>query len=332
MTLRDSPSFDKQGYWPNTPSQWREPTVDDCTWYAGEFAFQAADVKHRNYHPVNDIRLKSADNTGGTTVAYMMQFTEQFWPDDSLMTAYYGSFGAGEIRDRLSKGATFVVGGDYEQLPLHYRRWTNNDEFNHAVAIRFYDEGTDRTAMYDPLGGGPTYREYDGEWISLEALLKGYWWRGGKGWVAGITAPYREERIMKPFVGIDGAELELRVKERTYVYNGPSAGSAIERRIWKDTNWWPTIGRAVGGWFLILWTDSETKDLRWGYVHREDIVEKRNIERTEPTGEVDPDLVAQIENLQLEVDRLKNVSVALQQVSEERLAVINTVRDVVRAK
>ena len=322
MDLRDTPSFDKFGYWPNTPSQWREPTVDDCTWYAGEFAFQAADVKHRNYHPVNDIRKESADNTGGTTVHYMTQFMYGWWPRDAELHAYYGSFGEERIIDMLEKGATFIVGGDYEKLPVHYRRWTNNDHFNHAVAIRFYDANTERTAMYDPLGGGPQRSEYDGEWINLERLLSGYWWRGGNGWVAGVVGRYKKDKIVKPFMKPEEVTRQLRAKSRSFIYEGPSTLSPLERRIWSDKNWWATLGRAEGGWFLILWRDKENNEVRWGYIHRDDILEQREVQPCLTSDPAD-DLVAQVENLQSEVDRLKNLT-------SQQLTVINAVRAVVK--
>ena len=329
MSLRDTPKFGSFGYWPNTPSQWREPSVDDCTWYAGEFAFQAADVKHRNYHPVNDIRTKSADNKGGTTVLYMTTFMYNWWPSDARLHAYYGSFGESRIIDMLGGGATFIVGGDYEKLPLHYRRWTNNDNFNHAVAIRFYDPDTERVAMY---GGGPQRSEYDGEWIKLDALLNGYWWRGGNGWVAGVVGPYREEPIVKPFIDPEDATRELRVRARSFVYDGPSTLSPLNRRIWSDTKWWPVIGRAQGGWFLILWRDADDESVRFGYIHRDDVLEQRDVQRTGSSGELDPELMQQLELAKTEIQSLEASLEVARKTSEERLAVINTVRDVVRAR
>ena len=319
-TLRDNPPFSDFGWWPNTPSQWREPTVDDCTWYAGEFAFQAADIKHRNYHPVNDIRNKSADTKGGTTVQYMTSFMYDFWPRDARLHAYYGSFGENRIIDMLEKGATFIVGGDYEKLPVHYRRWTNNDLFDHAVAIRFYDADRERTAMYDPLGGGVARQPYDGEWISLEALLRGYWWRGGSGWVAGVVGPYREEPIVKSFVRPEEASRELRSKARSYVYEGPSTLSPLERRIWSDQNWWPVIGRAAGGWFLILWRDKESNEMRHGYIHRDDVLEQREVEQPPVAAE---GILQRVSDLEAEVARLTHVS-------QLQADVINTVRAAVK--
>ena len=328
-TLRDDPQFGVFGYWPNTPSQWREPTVDDCTWYAGEFAFQAADVKHRNFHPVNDIRKKSADNKGGTTVSYMTNFMGEWWPKDAAISYAYGTWSESRIIHMLESGATFIVGGDYEELPLHYRRWTNNDYFNHAVALRFYDADRERTAMYDPLGGGPTRQPYDGEWIKLDALLNGaYWWRSGTGYAAGAVAANRGAAMRKGFIDGEDARRELRVKKGTFVQEEPSPVSPVSRRIYSDSKWWKVLGRFTGGWFLITW---ENEGNQYGYVHHSAITEQRSVDPKNTTS-ADPELMQQLVLAQDEVQRLEASLNVARETSKERLAVINTVRDVVRVK
>ena len=184
MALRDKPR--PSIYWPNTPSQWREPTVDDCTWYAVEFGFQAASKDHLSMHPVNDLRNHSSDTIGGTPVPVALREVYRLWPKDQGAEYRYGLFSRTEIRRMLKDGKTIIWGGDYEKLPKHYRRWTYNDTFDHAMASRDFRTnglGTDVTFLYDPLGGGPQRDFYDGEWISLDALLDFSWGANGKEYV-----------------------------------------------------------------------------------------------------------------------------------------------------
>lgn len=319
MALRDSPPFKQFGYWPNTPSQWREPTVDDCTWYAGEFAFQAADDRHRNFHPVKDFRIHSADNTGGTTIEYMMKFMGKRWPDNAKLVYAYGSFNEQSIVEILQQGGTFVVGGHYDNLPRHYKRWTNSNNFNHAIAVRFYDEKTERVAMYDPLGGGVQRAPYDGEWIKLETLLNGFWWTGGKGWVAGAVTPQKEGRFMKPTIDFETAATRaVRLRKGSRIRSEPSALSSKQRTVWSDNKLWPTIGR-IDGFALVTWKDAED-NWKWGYVHRTNILEEVDVQ---------PDTPAAPSDAQATIDKLAAAYDNLKETSDARLGIINKIRNIV---
>ena len=293
MALRDTPAFDQFGYWPNTPSQWREPTVDDCTWYSGEFAFQAADEYRRNFHPVNDIRNQSTDRVGGTPVDVMLRDMADFWPKDAGLDYKYGAWPKRDIRRALWTGATVVVGGDYEKLPLHYRRWTNNDYFNHAMAVRFLrtrKDGTQVTALYDPLGGGPTRQPYDGEWIAFNAIFGDedeYTWRAqaGRYWVGVVDNLHRKEQMKKVFFDAADSTREARVQSGTPVFSEPSTVAPRLKVLMDDTKWYKLIGRVNPNWFAIFSWNKELKDHEVGYVAASDIKAMQNRQPQENTDE-----------------------------------------------
>jgi hypothetical protein len=248
------------GYWPNTPSQWREPTVDDCTWYAGEFAYQAADTLHRNFHPVNDIRNQSSDRVGGTPVDVMLRDMQAFWPEDSGVGYSYGQWKLRDIKRALQSNASVVVGGDYEKLPLHYRRWTNNDYFDHAMTVRFLrrrKDGVEMTALYDPLGGGNQRDPYDGEWIPLRAIFgdeDDYTWRHRDGlWWTGVVDNRRRKDMMKRiFFDAQDTQREAQVFKGTPIYDEPTVISAKNKVLMDDTKFYKLAGRVNADWFAIF--------------------------------------------------------------------------------
>jgi hypothetical protein len=266
-----------QGYWPGTPNQFREATVDDCTWYATEFGFEAASQTHRSVHPVRELRNFSTDTVGGTPVAVAIRDTQNLWLDRERVVSTYGTRTKEQIITLLKRGAVLVYGGDYEKLPQHYRRWTNNDFFNHALATKTYDESADRTFMYDPLGGGPTFQPYDGEWISLNNVLDYCWQAGGTTYWVGVI----ENRGDEPMKSVNlnpnqPTDREVRVGKNTVVRVAPRTTSEAVRTVYSAQKWLPFIGRAPGGWRLIGWNlDESGKNI--GYVHFDDIEEVRNV-------------------------------------------------------
>lgn len=273
-TLRDNPKPD--GYWPGTPSQWREPSVDDCTWYAVEAAFESASEPHFSYHPVNRIRASSTDTEGGTPIIVALRDTLKFWPKIGDVGYTYGGESRRDVERALTSGAAVVVGGDYEKLPLHYRRWTNNDTFDHAMMHKFLYAGK-LTYLYDPLGGGPSREPYDGEWISLDALYgpdKFVWQHSPVTYTVGIVENKRETmRLNQVTVEPNMATKALRCKVGTPVYQTPTTIAPIERKIWSNKKLWATIAKGMNGWRLIVWPDSETGNTRWGWISKVDIEE-----------------------------------------------------------
>ena len=285
--LRDKPHFSNYGYWPGTPSQWREPTVDDCTWYAGEFAWEAASNTHLSMHPVNALRNKSSDRVGGTPVSVMMREMGRLWPESEGVGWSYGARGKQAIKRALWGGAVVIVGGDYEKLPYHYRRWTNNDEFDHAVAFKFLTEHG--TGFYDPLGGGRTYNPYDGEWIAFWSVFRdnGYAWeKSDDRYYVGVVQN-KEQGMSRMFVNpTQPSNRKVRVKGNTPVYVGPSVTSKRMRTIW-SARWVWHVGNTTNGWRLIQVEVDAGNGIAYGYVHKSDISEMQTV--AWPEVEVRPD-------------------------------------------
>lgn len=293
--MRDSPDFNKQGYWPGTPNQWREATVDDCTWYATEFAFEAASDPPYSVSPTL-LRSRSTDTVGGTPISVALRDVADQWPPGFGVHYIYAAFNKDDIKRALLTGATVVAGGDYENLPLYYRRWTNNDTFAHAIAHRFLLEGN-QTAMYDPLGGGPTRQPYDGEWIPFWALYSysGFTWRNGEFFWVGIVDNTRKEYDVKELtLFADAANKVVRVKRGTPVHERPTVVSPIARKIWSESATWDTVARGPWGWRLIRW-QTDAGEWLWGWVAKSDILSFGAVERPDPEPEPPTD-TAELEN------------------------------------
>jgi hypothetical protein len=280
MTLRDTPRPD--GYWPGTPSQWEEPTVDDCTWYAVEFGFEAASETHRSVHPVQGLRQFSSDTVGGTPIHVAIREANRLWPTSERVHAEYGSYDRADIERFLKAGATIIWGGDYEKLPPHYRKWTNNDVFDHAMASRgFRSFNGGQTFLYDPLGGGPLRLRYDGEWISIDALLTFNWHAGTSRYWLGVIENEGDEplRTINVFPN-HPADKEVRVRNATAVRAQPRETGERTRGFYNEDKWWPLLGNGGGGFKLIGWNlDQSNRNI--GYVHTDDIIETRAVTLTE---------------------------------------------------
>lgn len=281
-TLRDKPR--PSVYWPNTPSQWREPTVDDCTWYAVEFAFQAASDNHVSMHPVNDLRNHSIDRTGGTQVRVALSEVDRLWPKGENVGWKYGVFSKTEIRRRLKDGATIVWGGDYEKLPQHYRRWTVNDYFNHAMASRDFrinpQSGKAQTFLYDPLGGGPQRDFYDGEWINLEALYRFNWNNEEVGIVYNIGRK-TDKMIRGPIERTSSKWVHLPAGVR--VFDAP--GGQVVRTV-GNAKRYDYFGYSNGFWAIEIFVQGEPVI---AYVKKNQNFERGNWPEPEPVNPPDED-------------------------------------------
>jgi len=284
MPLRDSPPFGDYGYWPNTPSQWTQATVDDCTWYATEFAYESADPLHTSVHPVRDLRKHSTDTVGGTPVEVALRDTDRLWPTRPP-TYVYGLMGWQDIKAALRSGLVLVLGGDYEKLPEHYRRWTNNDTFDHALAIKFLrEDGTfNSVALYDPLGGGPQFDPYDGEWIRFDALFgnNAYTWKSGtKYWVGVVYSERSADRVSVFYNPAWPSNRKVRLKSGAQTYNKPVALPRFEARsFWNvETKRWAVA--KGGGWYIILHRrnpEDPFDPFDQYYVRKEDILAVNNV-------------------------------------------------------
>lgn len=252
--LRDKPRPDT--FWPGTPSQWTQPTVDDCTWYATEFGFEAGSNVHRSMHPVKDIRNHSSDTVGGTPLHVALRETARIWPDSDGVRYSYGLKPRVEIRRALKDDKTILWGGDYEKLPSHYRRWTYNDTFDHAMASRGFrtHQGVEQTFLYDPLGGGRTFQPYDGEWIALSALYDFSWGSGtseyvGIIWGPGNTQQGDGDKMIKGTVERSSSKY-IDLPKGTKVYDTPNG--KVVRTTHKDLRV-DYMGYSGGWWMVEIW-------------------------------------------------------------------------------
>jgi len=341
MVLRDQPR--PEGYWPGTPSQWREATIDDCAWYATEAAFEAASETHRSVHPVKGLRAFSSDTEGGTPISVAIRDTQRLWPASERVVSEYGAYERAYLVRLLKEGAMLVVGGYYANLPTHYRRWTNNDNFAHALACKFYRrlDGVEYTFLYDPLGGGPTRQPYDGEWITLDALLNWFTWGTGTKKYAGIVQNRGDDPVQRLYVSpTRPADREVRVARGVTVRKAPRTTSAEVRRVWSEERWFPLVATASNGWRLIAW-DLDVDNTNIGYIHTGDIIETRqappptnvvdkdayelaiktltaqNQSLTEMQAEAERDILAQEEEITVLKLRIKRFRAVLQMLADE---------------
>lgn len=319
-----------KGYWPGTPSQWNEPTIDDCTWYATEFGFEAASETHRSVHPVKGLRRFSTDTSGGTPVSVAIRDTQRLWPSRERVLSEYGTYSRRRITQLLRSGATLVFGGDYIRLPLHYRRWTNNDRFLHAIATRTiaYKNGKARTFWYDPLGGGSTYKPYDGEWITLNDLLNHYAWKtpSGDKWYAGLIlnkgdAPMKRLHLHPS----QPANREVRVRGGTVVRVAPRITSDKVRVVWGEKRWYPLVGNARDNWKLIAWNLAESQ-ANIGYIRKVDIIETKRSPLTVPEPPTDP--IVDVAALKLTNKALRTIVDELRLQKKDNLLDWSTVRNI----
>jgi hypothetical protein len=226
-------------------------------------------------HPVKDLRVKSTDTEGGTPVPVMMSEMARLWPVKEDVASEYGAFSAAELKKALREVAVVVVGGDYQKLPFHYRRWTSNDKFAHAIAIKFLLEDG-RTRMYDPLGGGPTREPYDGEWIPFDAIFDG---KEGFGWsaidgryYAGVVQNKNEAPMEKMYLDPDRPVTRvMRTRDGTLVYEQPDKASKRIKIYWNADKVRWLYGSAGMGWRITVFKN-ETGDWVKGYLDVEDIV------------------------------------------------------------
>jgi hypothetical protein len=248
---------------------------------------------------------------GGTPVAVALRDTGEFWPDRENVSWEYSAYSKFELERALRSGAVLVVGGDYESLPFHYRRWTNNDNFDHAIALKFLTP-VNTTKMYDPLGGGPTNQPYDGEWIDFDAIFNpsGFCWRGvDEKYMCGIVQNTEEGETSMDTMYLDQdtpATRMMRVKDKTKVYDKPTVTSDMVKTFWNADTWRWLAGTAPG-WKMTLYKNVSDTEWQAGYVQAEEVLEVKDA-----PVEIDPD-VARIKELET---TLTSLAVTLGQESD----------------
>lgn len=278
-------------------------------------------------HPVLELRNKSIDTVGGTDPHVMMKEMERLWPKGQHVGWRYGTWTVRELKRALAGGASILIGGDYEKLPHHYRRWTNNDNFNHEMMVKTIETrvgGVDTTFLYDPLGGGPQRDPYDGEWIAFDQLFgpDKFTWRAAGGFVAGIVQNKEFNAMRTVFAK---ATREVRVKMGTPVYKRPTSAIAHHKKLWRSENWRPNYGITYNGWRLIEYKVED--EVFYGYINKLDIIESRTVQ-DDPRITATVDCTALIEeNAALEADNAD-----LTAANNNLTATITAVQDVVCAE
>lgn len=241
--LRDSPL--PSGYRPNTPNQFREKTVDDCTWFAMEYAYERASLGQLKANPVDVRRTVDPDLTGPTRMSDAFEAFDRYYKRSRLVRHYQSPLTPRDFDEALNllrMDATLVVIGDYEELPFHYRRWTYNDKFDHAIAIhdfrpdiKFGARSVGSTYMYDPLGGGRTFEPYDGEWIPVEGVLRSFVWTTGTSISIGVLSPAKEEQLINSTLPPVLRRL-AKLKAGTHVLSEPTAAATTITKLDGETD------------------------------------------------------------------------------------------------
>jgi hypothetical protein len=160
----------------------------DCLWSSGAMLLDKwtngeRQVTHQR------LRALSGDRSGGSQFRNMrvafrkLGFGFKYSPDGGDAMSW------NQLLTRLSKGAGAIVLGDYHRLPRYFGRWDyafwkkKGKKDNHAVYIERYDRKRGRVWLMDPLARG----DWQGEWISVWAIRRFVWTRGGA--VAAATTP-----------------------------------------------------------------------------------------------------------------------------------------------
>jgi hypothetical protein len=160
----------------------------DCLWASGAMLLDKwtngdRQVSHQR------LRALSGDAHGGSQFRDMrvafrrLGFSFKYSPDGGDPMTW------SQLLTRLSKGAGAIILGDYHKLPRYFGRWDyafwkkKGKKDNHAMYIERYDRSRGRVWLMDPLAPAGS----QGEWISVYALRRFVWTRGGA--VAAATTP-----------------------------------------------------------------------------------------------------------------------------------------------
>lgn len=205
------------GYGPGFVTETDEHPWRDCLWASGAMLLDKwtnGDVTRTH----QQLRSLAQDHRGGSTLKDLrLAYAElgidlRFSPDGGERITWP------DLLRRLENGAGAVILGDDADLPRWYGRWDYSfwkltkkekaDKDNHAVYIERYDRRHGRVWLMDPLGRDG----WTGEWISVRALRRFAWTRGGALSVA-VTptakpAPYAGVTIGDPRVSVTSATLD----------------------------------------------------------------------------------------------------------------------------
>src|SRR4051812_40059074 len=168
------------GYRPTFVTETDTRPWTDCLWASGAMLLDKwtnGDVRATR----QQLRAASGDMKGGSQFRDMKiafakyGFNLRFSPDGGERLTW------AQLLSRLGKGAGAVVLGDDHKLPRWFGRWDyafwkkKGKKDNHAVYIERYDRRHGRVWLMDPLAR----HGWHGEWISVWAIERFAWSRGG---------------------------------------------------------------------------------------------------------------------------------------------------------
>lgn len=320
--MRDTPKPDLK-YKTKTLNQFQAKTVDDCVWYAVNDTYEYVTEGKVHVKDPEEFRKESTGSASGPSKLSIVlaKFSARF-PDAVSFTQ---SPGQGFTKDQavaaLEQGAGLVVLGDYENLPVYYRRWTNNDKFDHAVGARLFNPdhklfkgSRGSTWMYDPLGGGHNNNPYDGEWIAVEWLFDDFAWRTGTRVSIAVIDEFTEETM----ISVDKDQTAPRtatIKAGTEVRKDPDAASPVATKFKNQTDV-PYIGTTRDGWHAILTKVDNLLALKVAYVYKTAIKTIKDV----PATPTDDELL--LENAQLR-ELIEQRDLTIKMVNQ-RLSTANT--------
>jgi hypothetical protein len=313
--MRDTPPPDL-AYKTKTKNQFNAKTVDDCVWYAVNDAYEyVTRGVHQVASPEAFRRASSGTISGPSKLSDVLSAFAKRFPfgvnyDQSPVSA---SWNREACITALTRGACLVFVGDYEKLPKYYRRWTNNDIFDHAVNaktfrrdVKLYTGSMGSTWFYDPLGGGTNDREYEGEWIAIESLTDEFAWKIGSNIAVAFIDTYTEEDMFTVSKGQTTTRI-ARVKAGTKLMKMPEASSGVAKTLKNEQNL-PLLGVVNSKWSIVISDIPNLNAPKGVYVHQTDILKIESI----PAPATDEQLVQENVALLKENDQLSAKNVELQ--------------------
>ncbi len=202
------------GYRPQFVTQTDVRPWNDCLWASGAMLLDKWTNGDKTISH-GKLRRLSGDRKGGSLFpdlarAYArLGIKLRFSPNGGERITWPG------LLRRLAAGSGAVILGDYSDLPRYYGRWDyrfwkgKGKHDNHAMYIERYDRKHGRVWLMDPLARGAGWK---GEWISVSALKRFAWIRGGAVSVAltpkAQPAPFAGVTLEAPRLSMTGSTLE----------------------------------------------------------------------------------------------------------------------------
>jgi hypothetical protein len=137
------------------------PPFDDCIAASGLNIANAAGAKRPTTHAeIEALRVASGDSTGGQSLTTLRAGIVRRYDLHPAPSSEWDAIATGIAHNRW-----FVVRGDYQSLPAHYRRFQPSGTFSHATAVGPSD-APGHSWWVDPLEPQITH----GEDMSLTTL------------------------------------------------------------------------------------------------------------------------------------------------------------------